>query len=430
MAPATHTPPALWKTVLIGILCFGVYQSNRLVLEEIDAIPTAYVAWSLVRHGDLSLERYPEIHRFNRVVLSSPAGRASKYPPGIGIAATPFLAPIAWYGAPLPTYEEMRWLGKRTGSAFTAAATALFYWLAVQVAPRGALPATLVVGLGTTLMSTAAQAGWAHGPATFWILLGTCFLWREPTSLRRGTLLALASGFTFGMAVLTRAMTGLMLGAAGLSALVDRRWRTAVLLGVGAALPLFALWAYNAHFFDAPATGGYALEKYSRGNWSTPTHWGLAGLLISPSRGLFVFSPALLLGLAGLGQARRWFLPSGPNRERALAALLLGSVLQTLLCATWIGWHGGWTYGPRLLTETIPAWGLLMAVGYERWATTAPRKIIAVLLVVLSISVNWVGITERSGYQAWHRRVKARETSYWAIRDNVIAAQIHGAPPP
>jgi len=426
MPRKTHPAPPWWKTLLVAAICLAVYHSNGLVLEEVDAIPTAYVAWSVLRHGDLTLARYPEILRFQQVVLPRADHRVSRYPPGAGLAALPFLLPTALVGGPTPTYEQMRWRGKWMGSTFTAATVALFFWLASQVAPRGAFPATVVLGLGTTLASTAAQAGWAHGPTTFWIMVGTCLLWKHGETTPRRSRYALAAGLALGTATLTRAMAGVFLFSAGLLALAGRRPRTAVLLALGALLPVLALLAYNDTYFDSPVAGGYAASRHARGNWSTPTHWGLAGLLVSPSRGLFVFSPALLVALAGFREGSRWLCATTAQTRGALGPLLIGSGLQTLICATWTEWPGGWSYGPRLLTETMPAWALLMAVGYQRWATDRRRRAVVAALVAISIAIHLAGIQERSGYHAWHRRIEAGETSYWSLQDHLIAAQLRG----
>lgn len=81
--------------------------------------------------------------------------------------------------------------------------------------------------------------------------------------------------------------------------------------------------------------------------WQTPFWEGLAGLLLSPGRGLFIYSPIFLLSLVGLAVA--WI--SGPLLFKYMS---IGPVLAVLLYSRWSLWWGGWSYGPRLLAELAP----------------------------------------------------------------------------
>jgi hypothetical protein len=421
-----------WTGALfLGVACLIAYRANGLVLEEIDAIPTPYVAWSILEHGDLGLDRFPEIHRFPRVVRPTERGRVSKYPPGVGMSAAAFVAPMTAGRETPPTYGEMREIGKWVGASFSAATVGLFYLWASRVAAIGALPAAIVLGLGTTLFSTAGQAGWAHGPATFWGLLGFFLVWKVQASPANRDWLLLVAGLAFSMAILTRPMVALMLAAAGLAQVVDHRWRGLALLLLGSAPGALATAAYQSYWFESAVIGGYTLDASEGGLTNAYPLGGFFGLLFSPSRGLFVFTPAFLVALAGLPTAFGWCRREAGPALHVLAALLLSAGAQLLLSATWRGWVGGWTWGPRLLTESLPAWAMLMAVGYERWATSWPKRAIAALLIALSIGIHAIGVTPRYGYQQWHaRHADNLRDAAWDVDDMLIEAQLEERPPP
>ena len=91
----------------------------------------------------------------------------------------------------------------------------------------------------------------------------------------------------------------------------------------------------------------------------------LYGLLFSPSRGFFTFSPFFLLVLGGAV----WFLR--PVKRHSLFLFsLTWFVLQLVIVARATRWWGGWSYGPRLLTEVIPAFVLLTIL---LWRELSPR---------------------------------------------------------
>jgi hypothetical protein len=94
---------------------------------------------------------------------------------------------------------------------------------------------------------------------------------------------------------------------------------------------------------------------------------GLYGTLLSPSRGLLVFSPFLVLPL--LGSLRFW----GSLEDRRLAgAVLLFLALHLLGLVSTGAWWGGYAFGPRLLTEVIPGLVLLTVLVWRALRSAAP----------------------------------------------------------
>jgi hypothetical protein len=143
---------------------------------------------------------------------------------------------------------------------------------------------------------------------------------------------------------------------------------------VAGALPaILLLAAYNLHVFGklmvfgqmgigaAPATdaqvplastlGGAVAAA---GTLGTASHYfgtslveGLAGSMVSPSRGLLVFSPVVAFGLWGLLRTFR------DSRFSAMRPVGIAAVALFLVVACWFSWFGGWSYGPRLLTDNV-----------------------------------------------------------------------------
>ncbi len=133
----------------------------------------------------------------------------------------------------------------------------------------------------------------------------------------------------------------------------------------------FVLAAYNLVRSGNLLDLGYAPDE----TFSTPLWRGLAGLLISPGKGLFLYSPILLAALAGL--------PALFRRDRATALLSLGvAIAFPLLYAGWFMWWGGWSWGPRFLVPSLPFLCLFLAPVVE-WALHPGRWWAMVLLVVL-----------------------------------------------
>ena len=106
-----------------------------------------------------------------------------------------------------------------------------------------------------------------------------------------------------------------------------RRKRDAVWLLAGAALPLAALLYYNLGFIGHLA-GGYAAAESQGKQFFDLDLLGLPGLLVSPTRGLLVFSPFLVFVFVGLAQRLR--TPSSRRLAIALSVAVVSPALALL----------------------------------------------------------------------------------------------------
>jgi hypothetical protein len=118
-------------------------------------------------------------------------------------------------------------------------------------------------------------------------------------------------------------------------------------IGYGAlALGLFV--ALNLAVYGAP------LSRYYRaaiGGLEPGEHIleALAGTLVSPARGLFVFSPVLLFAVPGAVAA-----VGGSRRHELHGWLAAVVVLHWITISSFRSWWGGHSYGPRLFSDILP----------------------------------------------------------------------------
>ncbi len=203
-------------------------------------------------------------------------------------------------------------------------------------------------------------------------------------SFARQPMLWLAlSGFAAGLALATRIATAVALVAPGLWLLWllwrgrqrgDMRPGSVLLAYVVWSVPI-ALWlavvaAYNWARFGSMLESGYGDEALT---YTTPFLTGLAGLLISPGRGVLPYDPPLLLALAGA----IWFARLRPG----LALTVLGMLVGTLaLYSRYYAWHGGGVWGTRFLVPLLPL--LLLPAGEIVERAWNNRRVAAAVMVV------------------------------------------------
>lgn len=402
--------------VFIGFL--AIYHLNGKPQAEIDCVPAPYTAWALVQHGDFDLRHYAEIKpMIGSAVTELPDGTLlSRYPPGSAISAVPVVAPFALSREEPLRSTLMLHLGKLVGAIYAAGAVALFFLLCRALVAHAAWPATLLFGLGTSLWSIASQASWMHGPATFWLCLAFYLLLRLEGITVSAQIIA---GLSFGMAVLTRPTAVLFLVPALLAVGRFAGIRSLVRLGMSAAAPIGLMLAFNYCYFANPFAGGYRDEAKQ---WTTPVWLGLPGLLLAPSRGLLIYTPALLLLPFGIGALVRsrsivYF------RRFLIIGWLAAGFATIIIYAHWHAWWGGWCFGPRFLCETMPIFCLVFALGFQGLQSVAQQRF-ALTLVGLSILVQFVGVF---GHQMkWNARhdIPDQGRSLFSIHDTQIQAHI------
>jgi hypothetical protein len=180
----------------------------------------------------------------------------------------------------------------------------------------------------------------------------------------------------------------MVLVAAVLSVYVLRRHRAHLLrYALGPAVIGALLLSYNLYYFGE-LTGGYG-ELAGTHTFTPQVLWmGLRGLLISPDRGMLVFSPILLAAFGGM-----WIVLS--RREGRLDDLLAYVAVSTLLAivqyATFSGWHGAFGFSYRFLAELLPSFILLMVPVWGWLVATTPRRILVGGAICYSVFVQVIG---------------------------------------
>lgn len=212
-----------------------------------------------------------------------------------------------------------------------------------------------------------------------------------------------------------------LLAAPFVAIAAKRKPRTLIICALIVATGLLALAVYNYARFGSPLKSGYP-----PGNLSVPLFTGLFVLLFSPGRSIFVYSPILLLAIPGA-----WLFW---KRERAFAlCCIFFIVAHALIVACWgpLGW--GLSWGSRLMTLTLPVFGLLIAAAFDhiwrnKWLLPIP-----ILLGLFGCGVQIITLLRDPTHVLIDRvqigDVKFEETIY-SVRRCWLALQIDAARKP
>jgi dolichyl-phosphate-mannose-protein mannosyltransferase len=387
-------------------------------------LPARYLPLSILRERNLDLDEFAFPHDGttfpNPYFLRFASGHfVSDYPVGAALLVVPLYVPSALgpVGPRAPVVEDLEKLSAAVVVALSA--VVLYLTFGRLPSPAAALGVTAVYALGTSSLSVSSQALWQHGASQLALAAALYCLVRG----RHDTRWSAFAGFPLAFAVICRPTDLLVVLPLALYVVVRRRRHVWGFVLSGLPPLIFQLW-YNATYFRnlARVQFGFTLGSMARdilagaGDWTTPLGTGLSGILLSPGRGLLVYSPIFLLSFVGIALSWR------RGGDRLLRYASAGVVLTILLYAKWAMWWGGSSYGPRLLADLAPVLALSL-YPLTPWLRTS-RALTAVfcLLAAWSIGAHAIGafVDDRSWYSNGGADVDHYPARLWSWSDNQL----------
>ncbi|MCC7043258.1 MAG: hypothetical protein IT183_05320 [Acidobacteria bacterium] len=343
------------SAALLALALFAVYNANGREIGTYDTQPAKYAARAFAQEGtlrvDREIERTPALAERPAFARDRQGHVRTAYSPIAPLAGGLIATALMWSGVDLDAPRAPNLIAVVTASALTAIGVALLFATMTRlVSPGLALLAAIGLGLGTNLWAVSRTLG-QHEVVLFGVAL-CLFNWTRPVSdiTRRhawvGAIgLALAVTARFQMAPLVLVLL------AGLAWRVGPRRAAGPAILVAASLGglMFLQWHWFGHPLGAmPGLTQLHPQVHAVAGPISQTPWtGLAGLLVSPNRGLFIYSPVVLVALAGLAPALRQFGGFGLGWGFAAAGL------QLVAYGAYAVWWGGHTYGPRYALDAI-----------------------------------------------------------------------------
>jgi hypothetical protein len=367
------------------LAAFLIYNLNGRPIPSGDTTATALLPFRIASAARVDLDPWAAELR----ARYGPAGSYflvergghfySFYPVALPLLLAPLYLPVA--GAARLPLEQLilvaRFFEKVFAAALAAAsAVALLALFRRLTTPRRAVMLAAVYAFCTNTWATSSQALWQHTGSQFAIAVSLYGLARylDPPARVRFAWLA---GGAAALSVALRP-TDLFFYAASLGVILLRARRPALLAAylLPGAFAGGALAAYNLGVLGS-LSGAYG--ALPTGDFGA----GLLGVLFSPGRGLFVYTPVALFAAFGL---RGW---GGSAPLYGIAALFAAA--QVAVIARWPMWWGGDCYGPRLLADLLPCLALLLVPALDALARRPAWRAAFVAATVFSAGVQLVG---------------------------------------
>jgi len=374
------------------VLLFGAGGSNHVGGDQ---RALADLGWWMARSGEASLENHPFYRdpakkEFGYWAVRLDDGRvASVYPTGVLL----FTVPGHWVLGAVGMADDLERsrATMRVALSLWMALALLGLWrvLAERWGEVTGLIAVALLGAGSSILGTLVQAPWSMTGSTicqaFSLYFGREAL-REPaarSATRCAGFALAAAGFFAAWAAVCRPTLGLWTIFFGAWIALRLRGRAlwalagAIVAGIGGAALNYATSGSVAGLYFAKGAGvGFGGDAASIAR-------GFAGILVSPGRGLLVFTPWAILAVAGFVlAAKRW----GGDSFLLLNAAYVAAMFVVL--GTFRMWHGSHSAGPRLQCDLILGVAILAAPALAWLARRWWGWVVVAALAVPSIVVQ------------------------------------------
>ncbi|MFX1519697.1 MAG: hypothetical protein ACFFCD_07240 [Promethearchaeota archaeon] len=383
----------------IFFLALVIYLFSLSVIRAFhseDEFSYFYLTYSIVENQSFIIDQTVAGHHLSNTenFVYYNGNWYSKYPPGLPILAIPFylIGGFLWQSL---GFDGFPLIAMCSISAFSAALSLVIIYEFCTlfnfslVAKRAT---TITYGFGT-IAWVYAKTFFSHSTATLFILVGLYFFISmtkdENTDLVYTK--SILSGTAIGLATLIR-YTGFLfvfpLAFYFFRKQMSLKKTRLVLFTIPLLMFILLAGWYNFICFDSPFITGYHLNQLY-GNeterFTTPIYIGLWGLLISPKRGLFIYSPVLIFSIVGVKH-----LYTEVKEETIL--LISSFVLLLLVYSAWWYWPGGLCYGPRLLHEAIPMFTIPIGKSLDSYKHKRIFWIVFILLLCFSIYAQFAAV--------------------------------------
>jgi hypothetical protein len=417
--------------LLAAAVVFAVYlRSSPVILDKsvMDSVWTVPIAMSIIKQGNTDLDEYRNSVT-DRQFFGAEIVRTHiqpYFPIGTPVLVVPFVYIISRYAVAVRSfdlYERLKSIGPDgvtyqieliVASLIVASVVMIIYLIGRRSLNRAqSLLLVAIFAFGTSAWSTASRALWQHGPSMLMLSLTLYLLLRAQDDPRWVQF----AGFPLALSYVIRPTNSISILILTVFVFLQYR-RYFVRFMCGAALVAVPFVLFNLHTYDALLSPYYAGNRIGT---NASLSEALLGTLFSPSRGLYVFSPILILVTFGIALEIR--AGEFKKLDLALVSILL---LHWFAISSFPVWWGGYSYGPRLFTDVVPYLIYFLIPVVAR--VTRPRRPgdslllgVFICLALASVFTHYRGATQQAvlDWNAGREGVLAEvnATRVWDWRD-------------
>jgi hypothetical protein len=410
----------LFTTISLFVVVFLIYVASGNPEYGGDTRWSVHVAGSLLYTHDLNLDEYysqthylpPNYKPKPPEVIKVGNHGYNLFPYGVSVMEVPILWSIDTFAgkntkAALAKVDLTKKYQLASASLFMAIGVAIFFLIGMELIGdlKRSLLISLLYAFGSSAYSIGSRGLWMHGPTMLWLSVGLLGVLKA----RKNTNWLYLTGFAIAFSYVVRptnAVSCLMFAA---YAVYKFRWQSLKYFA-GAAIVAIPFLLFNHNQFHAWLPPYY---HHSEAFKNPSLVAALLGDLISPNRGLLIYTPVLLFVPLG------WKILWKGNKYRDVVVLLSAIiVLHWFVIADTKEWWGGYSFGPRFFSDVAPLmFFFLLPISFSLLNRVV--KVLFVLAASLSIFFNFLGANSK-GTVNWNKGPGSVHSRVWKWSDMQI----------
>ncbi len=433
-----------FRVILVGfLLCFFtffMYTLHANSSSTSDSLPNNFTAVNVLYNHRLDITNFNQYfqkrHQKSVEVANNKGVYYAKTPVINGILSVPFfylfdthynMRQVSALNFSQKDYETYYQSVGKYYASFLTSISVFFMFLTLYMFFKKltfAIWGTLAYGFASMVYSTASQGNWQHAPSLLLITFSFYLFFNFLQGHRKNYLLFIA--MLLAIASLIRISNIFFYLAIFCVLIIDKNQRKSVIVPTIFFVLIIGLWELITILIGIP--GGYNTEIVRSFHAFNPfyTFRVILSLLISPNVGLFIFCPLSIFSFLGIYKLIT-LLKNHTNDLRSPTFLFLmmticSFTLIFLFNSFWWAWEGGFSWGPRLLTEAVPS---LVFLGVYFFSTIQRKRIMTCLFISLffySFLVHLTGVyaDDNDWHSKYYKDGVDRMTMAWQTNPTIL----------
>lgn len=429
--------------IVLWLFTFSIYTLDANSSSTSDSIPNNFTTVNILYNNRLDLTNFQTYflkkHQKSVVVKNKDGILYAKTPVINGILATPYfyvfdqLHHIHNVSAGAFIHKDYETYYQSVGKyyAATLASISVFViFLTLYTLYKNLLYAlfgAFAYGFVTMTYSTAAQGNWQHAPSL--LLISASFYIFISFLRSKRQFLLISISFLLALATLIR-ISNIFFFIAIISVLLFyKQYRKFVIYPITTFFLLIVIWQGITSAMGIP--GGYNSEiiKSLQSFNLFYIVQVIISLLISPNVGLLIFCPLSILSFLGIYKILGVFFRNTKEGLQSVSIFLLTSIISFFLIflfnSFWWAWEGGYSWGPRLLTEGGPFLIYLGTYGMSTLRDKIKKTICIIVFFILflySILIHAVGVyaDDNDWHNKYYKEGTDRMVMAWQMNPGVL----------
>lgn len=361
---------------LISLILFTLINFTKVDKTGGDSYGSLLLSQTLITDRTLKLDQYSNIDSYGYTVRKKNNHQYYYFPVGSSFSSIPFVYfAQKVFNLDMNDKNQQGYLQRKIAGLTVVICFLLLYFISrMYLSFTSSASLALVFTLGTSLVSSMGTALWSHNFASVYSLFSLYFYIKitKENNHKFWWLLAVC----LFLAYLTRPTLSLLSVTIVFALFFQKKWISIKTAGLIAILLVGFVW------FSYKEFGQFLPDYYMPKRLAGDAFWAaLYGNTFSPARGLFIFSPFLLLLLVSIKLNLRVL-----NDNKWLWFFIAWIMIHLIIVSRFPTWWAGYSFGARFMLDVLPAF-FIWSVLYLKANGIKPIPVKLFLLIAIPISI-------------------------------------------